>query len=185
WLALQFPLRDLRELEQRGDELLHARGGAANAAEIVGSLLAQPPAVLLGQRLAESLDGAQRRAEVVRHGVAKRGQLLVVALHGHEPPCTARSITAATCDISYLKSTCAAPASNKPSMLLRSTSPVSTISGMGRLLCCSTASAARASKRGRLRSLITMSNSSAWSTAAISSAVSTRWTVASKPPRRR
>ena len=72
--------RDPREHEQVVDELRHALRGGADAGEVVRRLAVEPVAVVLQQREAEAVERAQRRAQVVRHGVAEGLELGVGGL---------------------------------------------------------------------------------------------------------
>ena len=69
--------RHARQLQKVVDELGHALGGGADAPQVVLRGLVEDVAVVLGERQAEAVEGAQRRAQVVRDGVAERFQLPV------------------------------------------------------------------------------------------------------------
>src|SRR4029077_18692519 len=75
--ALQLPARNAREVEQAFDQQPHLLGGAAYPVEIAPSGLGQMLGEIVDERLAESVDRAQRRAQVVGHRVGERLELLV------------------------------------------------------------------------------------------------------------
>ncbi len=69
--AAYFGTSDTGELKQSVDELPHALHSIANTANIVPSSLVNGLLVVLFERKGEAIDGAKRRAQVVRHGVAE------------------------------------------------------------------------------------------------------------------
>ena len=69
--------RQPRQLQQVVDEPSHALRGVADAGEVVLAGLVEALAPVLAQRLSEAVDAAQRRAQVVRHGIAERLELAV------------------------------------------------------------------------------------------------------------
>ena len=78
--AAELGAADAREREEVVDELAHALCAGAHPAEVVAPSLVEAVAVVLEQRLAEAVDRAQRRAQVVRDRVAERLELLVLPL---------------------------------------------------------------------------------------------------------
>lgn len=83
-LAAHLGARDARELQQIVDQLRHVRSACAHPREIMPALVIEPVGVVLEQRLTETVDGAQRGAQVVRYRVAERFELTVdrLELHG-------------------------------------------------------------------------------------------------------
>ena len=76
-LPPQFAPAEARELEQVVNQLVHALGGLAGAAEEVLSLRIKLAGVALQQHLAEPANAAERRAQIVGDGVGEGLQLLV------------------------------------------------------------------------------------------------------------
>ena len=68
---------DARQLQQVLDQQVHARALAADAREVFLRVRGQGGAVILLERLRPAADAAQRRAQVVRHGVTEALQLAV------------------------------------------------------------------------------------------------------------
>ncbi len=67
-------------MQQIVDELAHAARAGANAIEIMALSRAQPIARIFVERLREARDCAQRRAQVVRHGIAEGLELRIKRL---------------------------------------------------------------------------------------------------------
>ena len=79
-LALEHRPADARQAEQVVDELGHALAGRPHAVKGAPAVVAERGGVVLEQHLAESVDGAQRTAQVVRDGVGERLELAVGGL---------------------------------------------------------------------------------------------------------
>ena len=75
--VFQFTAGDAGHLQQRVDQVAHPRARAADPLEIVLAAVVDRVPVALAQQPAESVDRAQRRAQVVGHAVRERLQLLV------------------------------------------------------------------------------------------------------------
>src|ERR1051325_11715667 len=70
--SLQLAPRDARQAQQIVDELAHTHRGCAHSPDQVRSALVERAhGVIPGQNLGETLDTAQRRAQIVRDGIAK------------------------------------------------------------------------------------------------------------------
>ncbi len=67
--------RHLGKIQQVLDQLAHALRRGADASEVAARLLGHLLGKVLEQRLAEAVDRAQRRAQVVRHRIAERLEL--------------------------------------------------------------------------------------------------------------
>ena len=76
-IALNLRARETRQLQQIVDQPAHALGRVAHARQMILSGFVEPIAPVLAQRLREAVDAAQRRAQVVRHGIAERLELAV------------------------------------------------------------------------------------------------------------
>src|SRR5712691_4345641 len=74
---LEAASRYAREVEQVLDQLPHALRGRPDSRQVALCLLRHILREVLQERLAEAVDGTQRRAQVVRHGVAERLELSV------------------------------------------------------------------------------------------------------------
>src|SRR2546422_4622129 len=74
---LEAAARYAREVEQVLDQLPHALRGRPDSRQVALCLLRHILREVLQERLAEAVDGTQRRAQVVRHGVAERLELSV------------------------------------------------------------------------------------------------------------
>ena len=75
-LAAQLAARDPRQRQEVVDQLGHPLRRVADPGQVAPALDVEPVAVVLGQRLAEPVDRAQRGAQVVGDRVAERLQLL-------------------------------------------------------------------------------------------------------------
>src|SRR5437773_1971898 len=74
---LEAASRYAREVEQVLDQLPHALRGGPDSRQVALCLLRHILREVLQERLAEAVDGTQRRAQVVGHGVAERLELSV------------------------------------------------------------------------------------------------------------
>ena len=66
---------DPRQLEQRVDQIVHPRRGGEHATQVISRLVVELVPQVLGERLRERADRAQRRAQIVRDRVAERLEL--------------------------------------------------------------------------------------------------------------
>lgn len=79
-LTPQFGACEPREIEQSVDELAHPLRGGPDPPERVASGVVESIAVVFLDALTESVDGPQRRAQVVRNRIAERFQFVIGGL---------------------------------------------------------------------------------------------------------
>ena len=79
-LGLHVGARDLRQRQDVVDQLAHPLGRVADALDVPSGLRRQGRPGVLDQRLAEAVDAAQRRTQIVRDRVAERLELAVCVL---------------------------------------------------------------------------------------------------------
>lgn len=78
--GLQLATSDLRQRQQRIDELRHARCGSSDAMQIAQPFVVQLLRVFLQQQLTEAVDAAQRSTQIVRDRIIESFQLAIRGL---------------------------------------------------------------------------------------------------------
>ncbi|HEX8409601.1 MAG TPA: hypothetical protein VF883_12095 [Thermoanaerobaculia bacterium] len=103
----EWRLRHPVELLDALEHCVHAGNGTADGGQILECVGRQRILLLLEKRLAETVDDAQRRAEIVRESVEKIGELarglVAIGIRRHERSRMVSSMTATTLRISYLQ----------------------------------------------------------------------------------
>ena len=65
------------EAKQVLDQTVHACGGGADARQVLAAVLIESLRAVLQQHVAEAVDGEQRGAQIVRHGIGEGLELAI------------------------------------------------------------------------------------------------------------